>query len=71
VVEFIKDGVTHVMAARKGIIVSAGQFSSVILQRTGIGKSTDLATAGIQTLVETLKSVTTSKRSILSVWGLM
>jgi choline dehydrogenase len=51
-VEFIKNGVTQVMYARKGIIVSAGQFSSVILQRSGIGKSTDLAKAGISTLVE-------------------
>jgi choline dehydrogenase len=51
-VEFIKDGVTQVVFARKGIIVSAGQFSSVILQRSGIGKSDDLAKAGISTLVE-------------------
>ncbi len=51
-VEFIKNGVTQAMFARKGIIVSAGQFSSVILQRSGIGKSDDLAKAGISTLVE-------------------
>jgi len=36
----------------EGIIVSAGQFSSVILQRSGIGKSEDLAKAGIASLVE-------------------
>ncbi|MFJ8460635.1 GMC family oxidoreductase [Lysinibacillus xylanilyticus] len=53
-VEFIKNGVTQAMFARKGIIVSAGQFSSVILQRSGIGKSDDLAKAGISTLVESL-----------------
>ena len=41
-VEFIKDGVSQTMFARKGIIVSAGQFSSVILQRSGIGKTDDL-----------------------------
>lgn len=51
-VEFVKDGLSKVMYARKGIIVSAGQFSSVILQRSGIGKSADLAKAGIKTLVE-------------------
>src|SRR5207253_795356 len=38
--------------ARKGIIVSAGNFSSVILQRSGIGSSNDLTKAGISTLVE-------------------
>lgn len=53
-VEFIKNGVTQAMFARKGIIVSAGQFSSVILQRSGIGKSDDLAKAGISPLVESL-----------------
>ena len=51
-VEFIKDGVSQTMFARKGIIVSAGQFSSVILQRSGIGKTDDLITAGINRLVE-------------------
>ena len=51
-VEFIKDGVSQTMFARKGIIVSAGQFSSVILQRSGIGKTDDLVNAGITTLVE-------------------
>lgn len=51
-VEYIKNGVSRVMYARKGIIVSAGQFSSVILQRSGIGKSEDLAKAGISTIVE-------------------
>lgn len=51
-VEFIKNGVTQKMFARKGIIVSAGQFSSVILQRSGIGKTDDLVKAGITPLVE-------------------
>ncbi|OXM14271.1 GMC family oxidoreductase [Paenibacillus herberti] len=50
-VEFIKNGVCEVRYARKGIIVSAGQFSSVILQRSGIGKPEDLAKVGISTLV--------------------
>lgn len=51
-VEFVKDGVSRKSFARKGIIVSAGFFSSVILQRSGIGNSCDLARAGIPTLVE-------------------
>jgi choline dehydrogenase len=51
-VRFVRDGVSHKAYARKGVIVSAGNFSSVILQRSGIGKSTDLAKAGISTLVE-------------------
>ncbi|HDR7380345.1 MULTISPECIES: GMC family oxidoreductase [Bacillus cereus group] len=51
-VEFVKDGVSHRRFARKGIIVSAGFFSSVILQRSGIGKSDDLAKAGIPTFIE-------------------
>jgi choline dehydrogenase len=51
-VEFIKDGVSQVSFARKGIIVSAGNFSSVILQRSGIGKFEDLVNAGIRPLIE-------------------
>ena len=51
-VRFVRDGVSHKAYARKGIVVSAGNFSSVILQRSGIGRSTDLARAGIPTLVE-------------------
>jgi len=51
-VEFVRNGVSEKAYARKGVIVSAGNFSSVILQRSGIGKSTDLAKAGITTLVE-------------------
>lgn len=51
-VRFVRDGVSHKAYARKGVILSAGNFSSVILQRSGIGKSTDLAKAGIPTLVE-------------------
>lgn len=51
-VEFVRNGRSQRAFARKGIFVSAGNFSSVILQRSGIGKSTDLAKAGISTLVE-------------------
>ncbi|MGG0454638.1 GMC family oxidoreductase [Bacillus mycoides] len=51
-VQYVRNGVSQRSYARKGIIVSAGQFSSVILQRSGIGKSEDLAKAGISTLVE-------------------
>jgi choline dehydrogenase len=51
-VEFVSDGVTQKAFARKGIIVSAGNFSSVILQRSGIGRTSDLARAGISTKVE-------------------
>lgn len=51
-VEYVRNGVSQQSFARKGIIVSAGNFSSVILQRSGIGKPTDLAKAGISTLVE-------------------
>ncbi|WP_397538141.1 GMC family oxidoreductase [Rummeliibacillus pycnus] len=51
-VEYIKDGVTQRAYSRKGIIISAGIFSSVILQRSGIGNLDDLANIGIQPLVE-------------------
>jgi choline dehydrogenase len=51
-VEFVKNGKSRKAFVRKGVIVSAGNFSSVILQRSGIGKSTDLAKAGISTVVE-------------------
>ncbi|MDR4985902.1 GMC family oxidoreductase [Bacillus cereus] len=51
-VEYVKDGVTQRSFARKGIIVSAGIFSSVILQRSGIGSSVDLEKIGVPTLVE-------------------
>jgi len=51
-VEYVRDGVSQRSFARKGIIVSAGNFSSVILQRSGIGRSTDLKKAGISPLVE-------------------
>jgi choline dehydrogenase len=51
-VRFVRDGKSHKAYARKGIVLSAGNFSSVILQRSGIGSSTDLAKAGISTLVE-------------------
>ncbi|WP_339200118.1 GMC family oxidoreductase [Peribacillus sp. FSL P2-0133] len=51
-VEYIKDGVSYKTFARKGIIVSAGFSSSVILQRSGIGRSDDLINAGITPLIE-------------------
>ncbi|MGM0878996.1 MAG: GMC family oxidoreductase [Bacillota bacterium] len=51
-VEYVRNGVSQRSFARKGIIVSAGNFSSVILQRSGIGRSTELAAAGISTLIE-------------------
>ncbi|MBW5468506.1 GMC family oxidoreductase [Brevibacillus formosus] len=51
-VEYVRDGVTQQSFARKGVIVSAGFFSSVILQRSGIGRSSDLRDAGITPLVE-------------------
>ncbi|TNJ65678.1 GMC family oxidoreductase [Paenibacillus hemerocallicola] len=51
-VDYVKDGVSHRSFARKGVIVSAGFFSSVILQRSGIGKPSDLIRAGIAPLIE-------------------
>lgn len=51
-VDFVKDGVSQKAFARKGVIVCAGNFSSVILQRSGIGRSSDLNKAGISTLVD-------------------
>lgn len=51
-VEYIRNGISQTVYARKGIIISAGNFSSVILQRSGIGKSSDLEKAGIKTLIE-------------------
>ncbi|SHK17234.1 choline dehydrogenase [Anaerocolumna jejuensis DSM 15929] len=51
-VNFVRNGVSQKAFARKGIVLSAGNFSSLILQRSGIGKSDDLAKAGISTLVE-------------------
>ena len=51
-VEFFKDGKSEIAFARNGIIVCAGIFSSVILQRSGIGRTDELSAAGIPTLVE-------------------
>jgi len=51
-VKYVRDGISNIAFARKGVIVSAGMFSSVILQRSGIGKSTDLINAGISPLIE-------------------
>ncbi|MEH7548944.1 GMC family oxidoreductase N-terminal domain-containing protein, partial [Neobacillus vireti] len=50
-VEFVRNGKSNRVYAKKGIIVSAGNFSSVILQRSGIGNPDDLARAGIETLI--------------------
>ena len=51
-VEYVKNGVTEKAYANKGIVLSAGNFSSVILQRSGIGNSMDLARIGVSTIVE-------------------
>lgn len=51
-VEFVRNGVSERALASEGVIVCAGNFSSVILQRSGIGRSSDLNKAGIPTLVE-------------------
>ncbi|MUT65149.1 GMC family oxidoreductase [Paenibacillus sp. NEAU-GSW1] len=51
-VEYVRNGISQRAFARKGVIVSAGSFSSVILQRSGIGSTADLAKAGISTVVE-------------------
>jgi choline dehydrogenase len=50
-VEYVRNGVSQRSFAKKGVIISAGNFSSVILQRSGIGRPEDLARAGIKTLV--------------------
>ncbi len=51
-VEYVKNGVCEKAFARKGVIVSAGFSSSVILQRSGIGKDEDLINAGITPLID-------------------
>ncbi|AET67223.1 choline dehydrogenase-like flavoprotein [Desulfosporosinus orientis DSM 765] len=51
-VQYVRDGVTQEAFARNEIIISAGILSSVILQRSGIGRPADLAEAGISTLVK-------------------
>ncbi|WP_462410308.1 GMC family oxidoreductase [Neobacillus sp. Marseille-QA0830] len=51
-VEYVKEGVSYKRFARKGVIVSAGFHSAVILQRSGIGHPMDLMNAGIKPLVE-------------------
>ncbi len=51
-VEYVRNGVCEKAYARKGVIVSAGFSSSVILQRSGIGKSDDLINAGIKPLID-------------------
>lgn len=51
-VEFVRDGETQRAFARKGIVLSAGMFSSAILQRSGIGRTEDLMRVGIPVLVE-------------------
>lgn len=51
-VDYSKNGISKRSFARKGIILSAGSFSSVILQRSGIGIKEELTQAGISTLIE-------------------
>ena len=51
-VEYVKNGIPERAYANKGIILSAGNFSSVILQRSGIGRSSDLDRIGVSTLIE-------------------
>ncbi len=51
-VQYVKNSISHKTFARKGVVVSAGFFSSVILQRSGIGKSSDLFNAGIIPMIE-------------------
>jgi choline dehydrogenase len=51
-VEYVKNGITERAYANKGIVLSAGNFSSVILQRSGIGNPMDLARIGVSTLLE-------------------
>ncbi|MFJ8235441.1 GMC family oxidoreductase [Ureibacillus sp. NPDC094379] len=51
-VEYVKNGITERVYANKGIVLSAGNFSSVILQRSGIGKPSDLTKIGVSKLVE-------------------
>ncbi|MBS4197702.1 GMC family oxidoreductase [Lederbergia citri] len=51
-VEYVKNGKTKTAYAKKGIILSAGNFSSVILQRSGIGNPTDLEKIGVSTIVD-------------------
>ena len=47
----LSETVKQIEHTLKGIIVCAGNFSSVILQRSGIGNPDDLAKAGIETLI--------------------
>ncbi|WP_338448433.1 GMC family oxidoreductase [Niallia oryzisoli] len=51
-VKFVRNGKSKIAYAKKGIILCAGNFSSVILQRSGIGSFDDLARAGIETLID-------------------
>ncbi|WOO36855.1 GMC family oxidoreductase [Anaerocolumna sp. AGMB13020] len=53
-VEYIRNGITQRAYARKGVILSAGIFSSVILQRSGIGSREVLEAAGVTTIVDNL-----------------
>lgn len=51
-VDYVRNGKSQRAFARKGIIISAGIFSSAILQRSGIGRPEELTNAGIETLIE-------------------
>ncbi|WP_224749557.1 GMC family oxidoreductase [Polycladospora coralii] len=50
-VEFVDNGVSKVAYANKEIIVSSGNYSPVILQRSGIGGRQDLLRAGIEPIL--------------------
>ncbi|SFC85502.1 choline dehydrogenase [Bacillus sp. UNCCL81] len=50
-VDFVRNGKSNKAFAKKGIILCAGNLSSVILQRSGIGDPDDLKRAGIETLI--------------------
>ncbi|MCP3763854.1 GMC family oxidoreductase N-terminal domain-containing protein, partial [Domibacillus sp. A3M-37] len=51
-VEYVKNGKIQRAYANKGIVLSAGNFSSVILQRSEIGNPLDLVQIGVSTLIE-------------------
>lgn len=50
-VEYIENGIFKQAFARKEVVISAGIWSPVILQRSGIGDKNDLFKAGIKTMI--------------------
>ncbi|SFS42042.1 GMC family oxidoreductase [Marininema halotolerans] len=50
-VQFVQNGHSQTAFARKGVIVSAGIWSPIVLQRSGIGGRQDLLRAGIKPIV--------------------